>query len=290
MTWGHIRFRIHPLCLLVLAASLYGGFLSATLVLFAVVIAHELGHVMAARAYGYHIESIEILPFGGVARLRASTMGWNARHETVIAIWGPMVNVFLVLLTVLLHWTGMISENSSSSFVTLNLTLLFFNLLPGLPLDGGRIARAGLALSMGFEQATRVVTRMSFILSVLLMVVGVLSLYLGYADAGLLALGVFLLYSAYTLAKQSRYDTLRFLDAKRRERPTDVQPLRSLVVQENMRIGDVVARFSPGAYHLVYVQETSTGHTAPCVIEERELLGAVFERSMWSEPISTLIL
>ncbi|MCY0901818.1 MAG: site-2 protease family protein, partial [Firmicutes bacterium] len=195
-----------------------------------------------ARWLGYEVEAIALLPFGGVAELRTGQLGFRPRDETLIAMGGPLVNLLLMLAALSIHLAGVIDERDAMVFATMNLTLFFFNLLPGLPLDGGRIARAGMAQSRGYHDATKGVLRMSFFLSATLMVLGSLSLLFGFADDGLLLLGLFLLVSAYTTARQTRYDVLRFLDAKRRERLTSPQPLTTLIVNGDTPIGDVARR------------------------------------------------
>ncbi len=291
-----IRVRVHPLFLALMVLALYAHVFWDVVILFLIVVIHEFGHVFAARHYGYHTEYVELLPFGGVARLAVGTLGWNAKHETVIAIFGPLMNMVLALAAVMLHFTRIFPEKWLISFITINLTIMFFNLLPGLPLDGGRIARAGLAITEGYEHATRVVTKMSFIIATVLMILGVLALWLGYADVGLLALGFFLLFSAYTVNKQTRYDLMRFLDSKRRQDGASAQPLRSLAVLPTVSIGEVATRFAPGAYHLIYVHELTErahepgGVLAQDVLEEKDILDAIFEGGLWTEPVSQLLL
>jgi len=285
-----VKIRVHPLFLVVLALAAYAHYLVQALMLFGIVLLHEFGHVVAAARYGYRTESVELLPFGGVAKLGTRNLGWNSRHETVIAISGPLVNLLLTVAALGLHVAGLLPERFSNEFVTINLTLGLFNLLPGLPLDGGRIARAGLALTRGYEAATRAVTRMSFYLATALMIMGALSLWLGYADSGLLALGVFLLFSAYTLQRHSRYDTLRFLDAKRRDHDASPLPMRALVVSDRAAIGDIAATFSPGAYHMIYVRDSMHSEQLAKPITEQRVLEAIFERGMWTESISELLL
>jgi len=298
MTVYGVRVRVHPLFLVALAAALYGHAGGTFLLLFTLVILHELGHVAVARWLGYEVETIALLPFGGVAELRTGQLGFKPRDETLIAMGGPLVNLLLMLTALAIHLAGVIDERDAMVFATMNLTLFFFNLLPGLPLDGGRIARAGMAPSRGYYDATKGVLRMSFLLSATLMVLGSLSLLLGFADDGLLLLGVFLLVSAYTSARQTRYDVLRFLDSKRRERVTSPQPLTTLIVAGDTPIGDVARRLGPGAYHLIRVRPaipvsvpSAQGDRAGqqgFVIDEDCLLAAIFEGGMWVQPVSEL--
>ncbi len=260
--------------------------------LFAVVLLHEMGHAVVAMRLGYHIESVELYPFGGVARISGKHVGWSPRDEVLIAVSGPLVNLTLSLFTILLMLVGWVPGEVARPFIGMNFTLFFFNMLPALPLDGGRIARAGLSLTRGFEKSTEVLTQMSFALSTILIVLGGVALWLGYPEAGMLILGVFLLVSAITLRRQNRYDLLRFLDHKRRDH-TDTKVLRTLIVDSEMGIGKVASKFVPEAYHVIYLQRNydifKEGLADQPMVEEKEVLRAIFDAGMWMEPIKSLL-
>ncbi|KUO96751.1 M50 family metallopeptidase [Ferroacidibacillus organovorans] len=281
-----VRVRLSPLFLIVILFAYFGHVLDQVAILFAVVIAHEIGHIFAAHRFGIKTESIELLPFGGVAVMRGR-LGFDVREETLIAAAGPFVNLLFVIATLPLRASGVLSEAWTNSFVSINLSIALFNLLPALPLDGGRIARAGLALTRGYHSATKVVTRVSFLVAVVLMGIGGISLVLGYADLGIFALGLFLLYSAFSLHRQSRYETLRFLDALRHQQMATPRPIRSMLAQEDMKLGDVASQFSPGAYHVIYVQSTYPKEPRP--VTQDEILDAIFESSGWTLPLRALL-
>ncbi|MCY0869990.1 MAG: M50 family metallopeptidase [Firmicutes bacterium] len=283
------KVRIHPLFGVVVAVAYFGHFLGQVGVLFAVVILHELGHVLAAHKCGYRTESVELLPFGGVARLECGTLGWHPRQEVVIAASGPIVNGVLMMLASALHLLGWLPDDATSSFVAINGTVLLFNLLPALPLDGGRIARAGISSGRGYYVATRMVIIMSFVLSCVLMATGALSLWLGFTDAGVLALGLFLLVSAWSLARDAQYDLMRFLDAKQREHPSRPQALHPIAVAGDATVADVARTLRPDAYHVVYVRNVQPDEGFAGVVSEDALLRGIFEQGMWTKPIRELL-
>lgn len=248
-----MKVRIHPLFVLLMALSAWTPYFDEMLLLFGTVIVHELGHIAAASFYGYRVKEMEILPFGGVARLEHGSMGWQPRHETVIAIAGPIMNFVMLYLVILLRGSGLLSENLCSYLIEINLTIAFFNLLPALPLDGGRILRAAFSRSIGFQKATGVATAMAFILSTTLMIFGLLALWAGFVQIGMVTLGVFLFASAWQLRRQIQYDTVRFLDAKKRQRLTHPLPVRTLAASLDTTVMSVLNQFAPDAYHVVYV-------------------------------------
>ena len=132
--------------------------------LFGCVVLHEIGHALAARAYGIGTLDITVYPIGGIARL--VRMPEEPRQEFVIAIAGPAVNLAIAatLLVALLFANRPLAPrffigneaNVLGSLMWLNLALVVFNMLPAFPMDGGRVLRAGLATRMSYPLATRI--------------------------------------------------------------------------------------------------------------------------------------
>lgn len=177
------------------AYGVMGGLFGAALVLllFLCVTLHELGHGIAARAFGIPVREIILLPLGGLALLgRNPTKAW---HELVIAAAGPLVNVFIAALLLLVTGTAMAFGIFDLQTLQLepgafpapslqglllwllqaNIMLVLFNLIPAFPLDGGRMLRAALAMVLGFRRATRIATSLGQGIAVLLGIFGIVS-------------------------------------------------------------------------------------------------------------------
>ncbi len=112
--------------------------LIATVAFFASILAHEFGHAIVARHYGVQTESIDLWALGGVARLDRESP--TPKADGLIALAGPAVSLLIGAVTFgmafvfdsqVLGWVGFV-----------NLVLAVFNMLPGAPLDGGRVLRA----------------------------------------------------------------------------------------------------------------------------------------------------
>jgi stage IV sporulation protein FB len=167
--------RIHLTFLLLvawlgIAAGLSGGREAAlsevvlVLAVFACVLLHEFGHVLAARRYGIATRDITLLPIGGVASLER--MPEKPSEELVIALAGPLVNVVIAAALMLglgvdLSSAGLrLIEQGQAGLPTrlahVNIALVLFNLIPAFPMDGGRVLRALLAMRMDRARATRI--------------------------------------------------------------------------------------------------------------------------------------
>ncbi|MDQ3823936.1 MAG: site-2 protease family protein, partial [Actinomycetota bacterium] len=130
----------------------------AALLFFGSLLLHELGHAFQARREGLEIDGITLWLFGGVAAFRG--MFASAGAEFRIAIAGPLVTLVLggafLGLAVLVPMTDAVDGVVAWLGIT-NVLLLVFNLLPALPLDGGRVLRSALWQARGsFGWATRV--------------------------------------------------------------------------------------------------------------------------------------
>lgn len=121
------------------------------------ILLHELGHATQARRDGMEIDGITLWLFGGVARFRGAFS--SAGSEFRIAIAGPIVSLMLgggLLAASYLPGLPAPVEAVCAWLGVINLALLVFNLLPALPLDGGRVLRAALWQRSGdFARATR---------------------------------------------------------------------------------------------------------------------------------------
>jgi Zn-dependent protease/CBS domain-containing protein len=120
--------------------------ISGALLFFASLLLHELSHSVVARAKGIEVESITLFLFGGVAQTRSEAR--TPGDEFQIAIVGPIMSVALGVLFGALAWLGTgLDWHPGVRAVALYLALLntilaVFNLLPGFPLDGGRVLRS----------------------------------------------------------------------------------------------------------------------------------------------------
>ena len=280
-----IELRVHLsfLLVVVLGAMQWGGLgvrgalfgVVLTLLTFASVTLHELGHSVVAQAFGIPVKDITLYPIGGIARLgrRPKTPG----QEFLIAIAGPAVNVVLVLvlggLGVALFgqpvlWDAVVNARSvEPTLVTLfamlvlsNAVLAIFNMIPALPMDGGRVLRAFLSWFMGPEKATNVSAVIARLLAVGLVSVG---LFTSPANPMLVIIAMFVFVGA----------------------GQEVAEQRMSRVLDGVEIADVVSPYSPRFTPATTLGEavkmlTMTHYEAIAVEHFGRLLGVVTSKDI----------
>jgi stage IV sporulation protein FB len=261
-----VHIALNNFFLLTLAGFAMVGLLPQALLLFGAVLAHEAAHVVVARGMGLEVEGVELLPFGGVARL-ADFLELDPAAERSVALAGPVTNLFLAALAVALQTYRLGPPEYVTFFLRTNLVLAGFNCVPALPLDGGRILRSYLVGRWGFKRATEFAADLGRGIAVLFAVAGGVGLYLGYVNLSLLILAFFVYAAAAKERGNAAWLLTRYLTRKRQElRERRVLPVETLVAGEQLPVREVVRRFVPQRYHLIYL-----------VKEDGDLVGLVTE-------------
>ena len=172
--------------------------LVATLLLFASILVHELSHALMARRAGIEVPAITLFLFGGVAQMEEEAA--DAGTEFRIAVVGPLTSLalaagFWALAGALPPETGTLTRTIVGYLAAINLALAIFNLLPGYPLDGGRILRAVVWWRTGsLRRATRIAANAGQGLALGLIFLGALQIFGGGLVGGLwlILIGLFL--------------------------------------------------------------------------------------------------
>ncbi|MBN2466328.1 site-2 protease family protein [candidate division WOR-3 bacterium] len=177
---------------------------SFILALFLSVTLHELGHSLVARRFGIKVRGIVLLPIGGVSQMEE--MPRKPSQEFLVAVAGPATSIVLGLL---LGGASLLLYGPEATFKTtltgglflpniarVNLLLAIFNLLPGFPMDGGRIFRSALARGMSFERATVIAAAVGRVFAIGLGLVGL------FTNIWLVFIAVFIYFGASAEANQ----------------------------------------------------------------------------------------
>jgi len=269
LTVRGIPVRIHASFLLILAWAAWLGWsgsqgdwlrgvvfmVSFTVLLFACVILHELGHSLVAQFFGVKVHDITLWPIGGVARIAG--MPEKPYQEFLITAAGPAMNVMLAVGLGLLalvaigpetlgqfarapwrlerFFTSMSVQALVLMLAANNALLALFNLIPAFPMDGGRLLRSLLAAILPAALATRIASLIGQIIAVIM---GTIALLTGQVFLGLVALFVFA--SAWQERQQATtIDALRGLTVRQAMQPLGI---RLYALQT---LGEVIGQIAP---------------------------------------------
>lgn len=155
LTLQNTVLRFDLLTLLFPCAAILLGERRVAAALALAVAAHELAHLAAARAVHAVIASIRITPFGGMMQID-NLYAVPAPRLVAIAVAGPAANLLMMLVGSALYHASLLSPLIALEWIQTNAALMLFNLLPALPLDGGRLLWALLSLRLSRVRALKI--------------------------------------------------------------------------------------------------------------------------------------
>lgn len=262
-----MRVRVHPLCPLMLLCALFLGEGLRMTVLLVSVTLHELAHVAAALTLHVPVAELELMPCGGAARFE-EVWGMRPGILCLVALCGPLTNGLLACLSAALGWWGLLPGEIVCLAVFTNLCLMAFNLLPALPLDGGRILCALLMCRLPPAKAVRWGVRLGQALGGVLIACGCAMAALGQYNLTLVLCGAYLLLSAPGEVRGVTSAAVQSLMGREKELAhRRVLPVRTLAVAPGLPPGELAAYLVPGKVHRFLI----TGEKAR-ILEEGDLL------------------
>jgi len=162
-----IKVKIHPTFIVFACLLIYFGqsilFFNYLIVMFV----HEFAHAFVAKRLGYNIKNIKLIPFGISLNMNADNL--MPKDEIKIALAGPIVNLFLSLVTISIWWLFPESYNYSYIFCYANFVTAIFNLIPAFPLDGGRVLLSLLKQKYSLKNSIKFCKIINVVISVLLL-------------------------------------------------------------------------------------------------------------------------
>jgi len=280
---GLIKYiHIHPLLWLVIGlAIMTAHFIELSLFLF-IILVHELGHAGAASFFSWRIKRISLLPFGGVAEMEEHG-NRPLKEEMIVILAGPFQHFWMMGGAYLLFQYSLMPDVIYQHFIQFNLMVLFFNLLPIWPLDGGKLIFLWLSLYYPFPDAHR---KCLFLSIGSIAVFILITLYISPFNLNIWVVVSFLLFSLYHEWKQGRYIFIRFLLERYYGKNSAFRTLKPLVVKEEERVIHVLEKFQRGFKHPIIIEKDGKEKGS---LDENELLHAYFAEKIVTARIGDLL-
>lgn len=205
--------KIHPLFLAVVAIAVFLGYAGVVMALMLAVAVHEFAHMLTARAVGLGVECLYVLPFGCAAEISGYGSAENSK-EIITAAAGPAANIFLASVLALLPQEML--DDMMMLFIWANLTIAAVNMLPVLPLDGGRILMAAMKNYVREGTVWRVLNGAGAAVGLFMAALGIYMIADGTMNLTLFIMGVFLFGYAVLSLKNIPYAGYKNAEEKRR--------------------------------------------------------------------------
>ncbi|MCF6408657.1 M50 family metallopeptidase [Alkalihalobacillus sp. EGI L200015] len=261
--------RINPLLWLIALIGVITGHFREFLILFLVILIHELGHALAASFFKWRLVKVELLPFGGVAEM--DEYGNRPYHEEIIVTAaGPLQHIWMIAGGMTCLSAGIGDPQLLELLIEMNWMIFLFNLLPIWPLDGGKLLFLLLTLFFPYKKAKESMLMLSF---GFLLIFAVVSFIWFTVHLNLIIILSFLLYAHYFEWKHQPYVYIRFL-LERMTGKEKTMRSKILTVQPTTTVENVLSGFYKGCSHDILIKSAS-----PYMCKEKDILTAYFKQS-----------
>jgi stage IV sporulation protein FB len=283
-------YRFHPLFTLIMIGSALTGYFLEAITLFGIVLVHELGHLAAANGFGWRVREVQLLPFGGV--LIVDELGTAPTwEELIVALAGPLQHVWMILIALLMKWMEVGASSWWDYFIEANLMIGLFNLIPVLPLDGGKVMQSLLGYLLSYHNTILYTVWISMFLSLVIIVTAIIQLLGGHLPLNMLVIGIFLLVSNWYAYRQLPYHFFRFLIGRGNRvsrllsRGTLAQPI---VITRHRTMAETLKLFMREKYHLIYV--VNEAGRIQAVLPEQQLVSGYLDGKKPGSAVSDLFM
>jgi stage IV sporulation protein FB len=272
-----VDIYISPMFFFLLIFLYILGYLTKFMLAFSAIIFHEIMHIISTALFRGSIYSVKVLPVGMNAVIEENSC--TRLQRIFIYISGPCANLILFLICLIVNTYYLFEPDKMVFFISTNLWLAIFNMLPVLPLDGGKIFREILAWRIGMVSAGKYINKVSIIL--ILIMVAVFGAFLLITDKNnfsLLLIGVYIMLSLKSEIKETVLMNLKNIIFRRsRILKKGIYPARSIVVLKSKHLGEILKAMDFDMFHIVHVLDEELGLIK--VLTEQDILQAIFKYS-----------
>ncbi|WP_220784038.1 stage IV sporulation intramembrane metalloprotease SpoIVFB [Bacillus sp. BML-BC051] len=276
------KISVHPLFWVIIVIGIFTARFKELLLLFCIVLIHELGHAFAAAHYNWRIKKIQLLPFGGVAELEEHG-NKLLKEELVVVIAGPIQHIWMMAVGYIVFEAGWLGADLYYFFIWNNIIILAFNLLPIWPLDGGKVLFNVLSYRFPYLQAHEKMMKLS---CVFFSVILVWQLLWNSNNIMMWVLLIFLAVSLYQEWKQRQYSFMRFLLERYYGNKRGIEKIAPIEVQSEDHLYKIFTKFRRGYKHSIIVHGKYKEHYT---LDENELLYAYFTEKRTTSSVEELI-
>jgi Zn-dependent protease/CBS domain-containing protein len=260
------------------ASQIWIAALCTAVLFFVTLLLHELSHSLVAQARGLKVRAITLFALGGVSQIEDDST--DAKTEFWVAIAGPIASLIIgfgcLTIAVGLGWQHSAEPRTGVTAVLvwlgyINIVLAVFNMIPGFPLDGGRVLRSIVwAITKNADDSTRIAARVGQVVAFLFILDGIWQFFAGAGFGGLWIafIGWFLMDAA-----KASYAQVEIAAAFRGIRVSEVMSHDCVIVNRGMSLQEFVD---------IYLLKT--GHRCFAVEDDGHMVGLITPRDVGAIP------
>ncbi len=249
---GDTEIRVNITSVIMPAFMLIAGFLTEYAAAFLSMLAHELSHLAAARICGVKTGTFNISILGFSVGIRDG--GCTRKEQLFIYSAGPVFNLLIFAAAIFADRLMQGDQKMLRFLSASNLFLALFNLLPVLPLDGGRLMLGLLAEDIGLLSAGRILRKLASFFSAAIVLVGAYQLYISSFNVSLIIIGLYIMIMSMTGRMESALMNIRQIVYRRSKLlKRGVYPARDLVVMKSMKLSESLKNMDFDRFHIIYV-------------------------------------
>lgn len=274
---GRIQLKIHLLLPILWLLYFLSGKGSNLIASFLALSLHECGHLILAHIFRVPVQSLEIAPHGGLITI--SHLESASRKELfLISAAGPIFSLLGCIGTIYLYGAGLANFIFAQNFFQCNLLLFTINLMPILPLDGGKMLQAYLAHFVSMQRASRLLIRAGYGFGILLICISFFCACRGALILSPAFIGIYLIYST---AKEERNEITCYMNGliSRRTKLDRFQtiPLECIAVSGKMTVHVLIGKLSQGKFHRITVLSPD-GMGISGILQDKDIYNCIFSQ------------
>lgn len=276
-------FMVNLACIPLFAVAYFTESLNTLLLAYSIAAVHELFHLFAALLLSVKIKSIIIMPFGVTLRL-ADSLIKSPSKEIAVAISGPFANLVMIAVAKIMESMYIWSGANLFLFVYLNAIMFFINLLPCMPLDGGRVFKAFFVGKIGYINTVSFQRKVEKVIICILGFLGLILLIITKLNISLVMIAAFLAFNMVGEENKKNYIMMRELTHyKDKLKNRKYMQTKYLTAREDIKAGELLRRFGYDSFYIVNVADENL--SVRSAVTEADVVSAIerhgFEVPLW---------
>ena len=274
---GRTRLSFNILLIVFIIIAWLAGNLVEYMLTLVFIIAHEALHMAAAKLAGGNIHTVRFLPVGLNAEI--DTACCSKAGRVLIYAAGPSFNFLFAIFIHIFMVQSSINNHIAWLALLINLYLAIFNLLPILPLDGGKIAMELFSGRLGVIKAGKCLRVVSVLISIGITAAGVVGLIYNRGNISLIVIGIYILMCTRKNKEETAFMNIKsLLFRKSRVLRKGIYPVRDIVVLKKVKLSDVIKAMDYiDRFHIINVLDDNMRVIK--VMTEQELLDAIMQNT-----------